>query len=203
MTWAEVTWAEATWAGGSLTAPAALPAANGAGAPGDGEGQGERQPGQGGKAGTAPGDGTENAESGTFDAPITGKPGSVSGAITKIENPAGQGTQVKEGSADPKAEGQDRVYVPEVVPGATGTQGQVAAPVGGTGEAPLAPDKAGTGDGSAPDEKNVVGKVTELRTPYKEVLREYAERATQALDNVYIPPDAKKLVRDYFVGLDK
>jgi hypothetical protein len=35
------------------------------------------------------------------------------------------------------------------------------------------------------------------------VLGEYSDRAIEALDRAYVPPDAKQYVRDYFTALGK
>jgi hypothetical protein len=104
------------------------------------------------------------------------------------------------GQAGPTAGPNDRVYVPQAVPGARGSsEGGVNSGSEGA-PAPMLPDSASTA-GSEEEGSAVGGKLTEIRTPYREVLREYAERATEALENTFVPADARKLVRDYFSAL--
>ena len=176
----------------------------GAGDTGDGTG-GDQPIGKTDQPGTSDGQGgAAQGEGGEFDAPIAGNPGSLTGGITKVENPGGQGVAAGE-SGDSNGGGKDKVYVPGIVKGAqppTGG-GQSQPPIGGdTGVSPVLPGQAGESSIGEGD-RGQAGKLTEIRTPYKEVLREYAQRATEALENTHIPPDAKKLVRDYFVGLDQ
>jgi hypothetical protein len=151
-----------------------------------------------GQTGTSEG-GSAQADSGTQGAPIEGNPGSLTGGITKVENPSGQGLPVGENQSGDTS-GQDRVYVPQALPGGSdgGQQPGQTQPEGG-----ISPVLPGIADDGASDRTggNSGGKVTEVRTPYKEVLRDYAQRATEALDNTFIPPDARQLVRNYFTGL--
>jgi hypothetical protein len=173
-----------------------------------GSGKDEGQPrteGQGGEASDTQSSqsGESRADTGQFEAPITGNPGSLTGGITKVENPTGRGIAPDENNENQPGGQQDRVYVPGAVEG-SGNTGQ--APDGrepeNSGPAPVLP---GVADDTSRNSGNgdQAGKLTEVRTPYKEVLRDYAQRATDAIENSYIPADAKKLVRDYFVGLER
>ena len=58
-----------------------------------------------------------------------------------------------------------------------------------------------------PDDKNDTvtssGAATDVKTPYTEVIGDYTERATEAMDRAYIPADAKEYVKDYCTGLAK
>jgi hypothetical protein len=169
---------------------------------GDGDG-GEDLPVAGtktGQAGEADGSSAQ-AESGNQTAPIEGNPGSLTGGITKVENPSGQGAASTGNEQGKSRDAGDRVYVPQAVPGST-DKGGTESDKDSSGISPVLPGQA---DDGASDRSggNVGGKLTEVRTPYKEVLREYAQRATDALENTFVPPDARKLVRDYFAGLDQ
>lgn len=152
----------------------------------------------------------DSSTPGTLQGPIAGPVGGPGGAISRVENPAGQGVATS-GQTTPIAgsgSGAEQVSVP--------TEGEGAgAPPGGnnTPEQPAPQDGAsgGTGGsavGQSGDDKDGqtrtgAGAVTELRTPYTEVIGEYAERATHALESAYIPTDAKEYVKQYFTGLGK
>ena len=52
-------------------------------------------------------------------------------------------------------------------------------------------------------EHDVVGELAKVRTPYNEVLGQYTDQATEALERAYVPPDAKEYVKEYFTELGK
>src|SRR5438046_2434043 len=43
-----------------------------------------------------------------------------------------------------------------------------------------------------------LGELAKVRTPYHEVLGQYTDQATEALERAYVPPDAKEYVKQYF-----
>jgi hypothetical protein len=77
--------------------------------------------------------------------------------------------------------------------GAPGTQNPDA--IQGRGNA--------TGDGTPSPGQLGSGTLGQIRTPYKQVIGDYAEKASQALDKTYVPADAKQYVKDYFTELGK
>jgi hypothetical protein len=163
----------------------------------------------GGSAGGA-GKSGDSSTQGTLQGPITGPVGGAGGAISRVENPAGQGVATS-GQATPVAgsgSGAEQVYVPTqgqgagASPGGNNNPGQPppqGAPTGGSGGSAVGQ----SGDDNDGQTRTGAGAVTELRTPYTEVIGEYAERATQAMESAYIPTDAKEYVKQYFTGLGK
>jgi hypothetical protein len=107
-------------------------------------------------------------------------------------------TQAQTGSAP-----SYQIYVPTKpgTAGKSGTSGQFAPPnptgdgLGGR----VGNGSTGAAAGGAPG----LGQLTQVRTPYNEVLGQYAEQATQALARAYVPPDAKEYVKQYFTELGK
>jgi hypothetical protein len=59
------------------------------------------------------------------------------------------------------------------------------------------------GDGSQTPSDKGAGTRNQIHTPYKEIIGQYAEEATQALDKQYVPAEAKEYVKDYFAQLGK
>jgi hypothetical protein len=172
------------------------------------QGGSQGQPGGDGQPGSTAGGGTGDAP-GTFGGQMTGPIGGSGGAISRVQNPQGQGiSQAADSSQDP---GQELYIPPSFEPSGDGS---------GTGEgsigevpgqaAPGDPRQEGLegrgGDGSeAPQEigQRGAGARAEIRTPYREVYGDYAEQATQALESTYIPADAKEYVKEYFTELGK
>ena len=124
--------------------------------------------------------------------------------MSQVQNPEGQGASGSEQPPVTEGSSGDELYVPSQG-GQDGTasrrgpqDGQTDSAAGEAGAAVARPQ--------APDAKNDQGRVgagalTTIRTPYTEVIGEYAERATEALERTYIPADAKEYVRDYFTAL--
>lgn len=185
--------------GGSQTGTggAAQTGGNGQGAPAQGQ-SGTAGAGSGGGAGT----GSQGNNLGRIVGPIRGGGGSANpgGEAEGVGISGGAGTST--GVASNTSQGE-KVYVPN--------QG-VNAPAGSVGQAAPAPGQdtisglpgssdasPGTSSSSAPG----VGMANTIRTPYNEVIGQYAQQATDALEKAYVPPDAKSYVRDYFSSLGK
>ena len=62
---------------------------------------------------------------------------------------------------------------------------------------------SGAGEGAQSPGELGSGTLGQIRTPYKQVIGDYAEKASQALDKTYVPADAKQYVKDYFTELGK
>jgi hypothetical protein len=134
--------------------------------------------------------------------------GGGSGAISQVPNPEGQGIggggpSQPQGAGGPEPES---VYVPPAPESgaapdnaSSGVPGQAAPqqPGGIEGRG------ADGGDGAQTPADLGAGARTQIRTPYTEVIGKYAEQATQALDRVYIPADARDYVKNYFIQLGK
>jgi hypothetical protein len=191
-----------------------VPAFGGPASSGSQSSSGQQAPGQSvGGAPSVPGQpsqasGTPAAQSGaaaTLQGPITGPPSGSTGAISQVPNPSGVGTGTTGTSAGgaPGGSTQEGIYAPQ--PAAASTQngaastGQVVPP-SGLGAASSGGTVGGTGDGSA---GRGSGSLTTVRTPYKQVVRDYAQRANEALDKTYIPDDAKEYVKQYFTELNR
>jgi len=134
--------------------------------------------------------------------PLTGPVGGSSGAISRVPNPQGSGTtdsgQTPSGgeqSGDGNTVSIPQSADPSMVAGSESPGDEPGTRGGGEG---------GQAVGESGGEQSRSGGImTSVKTPYKEVVREYAERATEALDRTYIPSDAKEYVKQYFTELGK
>jgi plasmid stabilization system protein ParE len=162
-----------------------------------GEPTGQTATGAPGGSGGGAGTGANGPVQGPISGPIKGGGGTNNGAggaqgvgIGPVNGPAG--------SSEPNAE---RIYVPGREQPGGGAVGQASPefqPENGVG------GRVGEGpDGAEQPGGPSVGTLTTIRTPYQDVLGEYTEQATEALDRAYVPPDAKEYVRDYFTALGK
>lgn len=157
-----------------------------------------------GQPGSVAGGGSGN-DRGTFGGEVNGAVGGAGGAISQVENPAGQG--IAQPGSEPGNDKGEGVYVPPAqVPGgvATGTEGTTGeAPTGDPRTEGLEGQANGEGDDAQRTEETGSGAKTQVRTPYKEVIGEYVAAATRSLESTYIPADAKEYVKDYFTELGK
>ncbi|HET6314248.1 MAG TPA: hypothetical protein VFH60_10450, partial [Chloroflexia bacterium] len=159
-------------------------------------------------AGGTAGGGQDDGSKGTLQGEITGPVGGAGGAISRVQNPAGQG---EGGSSAPASEDNpppdnEQVYVPSQ----EGAPSSAEEPSVAGQAAPEPPNTDGlegrVGEGGGGEERrgqSGPGTLAPIHTPYKEVIGQYAERATESLDRAYIPPDAKDYVREYFTQLGK
>jgi hypothetical protein len=184
----------------------------GAGASGSGSQGG--QPGQSGQGSSASGGGNASSggdgTGGSVQGPITGPITGGGGAISLVSNPAGQGVAgTGTGGQGSGSEGEnDSLYVPPANDGGADTP---PATVPGQA-APAEPRRDGiegrpqagndSGEETAATDRGPGARST-IRTPYREVIGKYIEQAAQALEEVYIPSDAREYVRDYFTELGK
>jgi hypothetical protein len=160
-------------------------------------------------AGGTAGGGQDDGGKGSLQGEITGPVGGAGGAISRVQNPAGQGDggSSAPAPADSQPADNEQVYVPtqegapSTAEGGSSVAGQAA---------PEPPNTEGlegrVGEGQGGEEKrgqSGPGALAPIHTPYKEVIGQYAERATESLDRAYIPPDAKDYVREYFTQLGK
>jgi hypothetical protein len=168
-------------------------------------GGGASQPGGGGAA--QPGGGSASSGSGgqgTFTGPISGPVGGGAGAISQVSNPAGQG--VSDGSQAQSTNPQsDSIYVPPANPTSAPAASTSGAPGSAAPEEPnaIAGRSSGSGDGPTTPSNLGQGSRSQIRTPYKQVIGDYVQQATQSLGSVYVPSDAKEYVKDYFSELGK
>lgn len=178
-------------------------------------GGGNQQTSGGGAAGGAAG---STDDQGTLSGSISGPVGGGGGAISRVENPSGQGNST-EGTSDSSSgsdsgsngSGNEEVYVPASEPGAESGGGTTQAENGTsdpTGDDPRTEGVAGTlGEGASSGQQlssgQGTGETVRVRTPYKEVIAEYARQASEAIERAYVPPDAKAYVKDYFSQLGK
>jgi hypothetical protein len=170
-------------------------------------GGGATQPGTGGGGAAQPGGGggdAGNGSQGTFTGPISGPVGGGSGAISQVANPAGNG--VSNGSASTPADQQsDSIYVPPTDQTGTTDASPASPPGAAVPDQPGAIPGRSTGAGDGPATPSDLGQGTknQIRTPYKQVIGNYVQQATEALGSVYVPADAKQYVKDYFSELGK
>lgn len=162
----------------------------------------------GGQPGSSAGGGNDGS-TGTFSGQVTGPVGGTGGAISQVPNPQGRGIVANGGQQDQQNQtdnGQpDSVYVPPTTENAPpdaggGVPGQAAPPQQNDG---IQGRSADGGDGTKTQGEKGGGARTTIRTPYKEIIGQYAEQATQALAQVYVPADAKEYVKEYFTELGK
>jgi hypothetical protein len=159
-------------------------------------------------AGGTAGGGQDDGGKGTLQGEITGPVGGAGGAISRVQNPAGigDGGSSAPAQADSQPPDSEQVYVPAQGGAPPSTEG----PSGAGQAAPESPNTDGlsgrVGEGAGGEEtrgQTGAGSLMPIHTPYKEVIGQYAERATESLDRAYIPPDAKDYVREYFTQLGK
>jgi hypothetical protein len=160
----------------------------------------------GGQPGSSAGGGVSGGP-GTFGGQASGPVGGSGGAISQVANPIGQGISSGQGSGQSTSNSNESLYVPtpgELSPGTGSASGDQAAGAP-DGQQPdgIQGRGDGTGDGTQTPGQLGSGTGSEIRTPYKEVIGEYAQKASQALDKSYVPADAKAYVRDYFTELGK
>lgn len=163
--------------------------------------------GQGG--GSAGGSG--NGQTGTFGGQVTGPVGGTSGAISQVANPSGNGVSAG-GATQPSQAGStqspgDEVYLPPTPQaGQAGSGANSSATAQGSdpqtsGQGGRVGDGASSNDGSGVISGTGAGSAVQVHTPYKQVIGQYTQQATAALEHTYIPPDAKQYVKDYFSNL--
>jgi hypothetical protein len=167
---------------------------------------GSQQGSNGGQPGNVAGGGTGGA-GGTFGGQVNGPVGGSGGAISQVANPAGQGVTTQQGGGPAVGNQDEQVYIPTPEESLAGTGSGSQAPGQAAPEAQNSDGIQGRGDGSgdgatAPGELGS-GSKTEIHTPYKEVIGQYAEKASQALERTYVPTEAKEYVKDYFTELGK
>ena len=159
------------------------------------------RPGGDGPSESSPGGGGDGNDTGTLQGPLTGPVGGSSGAVSRVPNPQGSGTDGLNQSTGARGEGAgEALSIPEPEPVDTTASGEGAEEDGNRvngGEGGQA-----VGDSGGPQEPSS-GTLTSIKTPYKEVVQEYSERATRALERTYIPSDAKDYVKQYFTLLGK
>ncbi len=165
-------------------------------------GSGGQQGSQSAGGGQASGDGSQ----GTLTGPITGPVGGGAGAISQVANPAGQGistgSQPSQATANPQA---DSIYVPPADANAASNNPAGTSDQNATAPQPnsLAGRSANGGDGATTLSGPGEGSRNQIHTPYQQVIGNYVQQATQALDSVFIPADAKDYVKSYFTALGK
>ncbi len=133
--------------------------------------------------------------------PLTGPVGGSSGAVSRVPNPQGSGTGGLGQSTG--ATGEDNgetISIPESEPVGSSSSGEQPEDDGSTAGGGEGGQAVGDSGGS---QERSSGALTSIKTPYKEVVQEYSERATEALERTYIPSDAKEYVRQYFTVLGK
>lgn len=142
-----------------------------------GQGAGPPQAGAGPGSATAPGAG--NARSGQ-----SGSAGSAGAPGAGSQGGSGSGAGTGPGSAP----GPGTVYAPGSNP--NGPQNVLSPGSSGPSQSlPVAPSEGVPGSGNA-------------TVPYQQVLRDYQNRAGDALQSQYIPPNLKGYVKDYFSSLE-
>jgi hypothetical protein len=168
-------------------------------------GAGGQQGSQSAGGGTGSGDGSQ----GTLTGPITGPVGGGAGAISQVANPAGQGISTGSQPSQPAAGANpqaDSIYVPppdaNAAPNSnsSGTSDQSSQ---GSQPNALAGRSSNGGDGATTPSVPGEGSRNQIHTPYQQVIGNYVQQATQALDSVFIPADAKDYVKNYFTALGK
>ena len=94
---------------------------------------------------------------------------------------------------------------PDAVSAGSGTGGQAPGQGAPDAQHPDGIQGRGNAAGSGTPSPGQLGSgsLSEVRTPYKEVIGEYADMASRALDKTFVPADAKEYVRDYFTELGK
>ncbi|MEO6456779.1 MAG: collagen-like protein, partial [Chloroflexia bacterium] len=187
---------------GSAGMPGAPPSGgndqNSTGRPSD-PGSAGRPGGEGPKE-SAPGGGGDGEDAGTLQGPLTGPVGGSSGAVSRVPNPQGSGPGGSGQSSGATGGDGETISIPEPDPADTSSSGKQPEDDGsraGGGEGGQA-----VGDSGGTQERSS-GALTSIKTPYKEVVQEYSERATQGLERTYIPSDAKEYVKQYFTVLGK
>ncbi len=176
----------------------------GSGAPGGQPGNNQGGASVPGQAGGQAGDG----QRGTLQGPANGLVGGGAGAISQVANPAGNGSEGASTSRSAPGAESEKVYVPGEAPAGIASEQSG----GANSEPPTgAPSQTGAegriGEGQGTGKKEIAGRgagsLAPVRTPYKEVIGQYARQATDALERDYIPPDAKEYVKQYFTALGK
>ena len=187
---------------------------NGGGGPpssqSNGQGGSDQTGGSQGSNGGQPGNtagGGSGGGTGTFGGQSTGPVGGSGGAISQVANPIGQGIAAQSNDGTPITGGNEALYVPTPAVASAGNGSGVLTPdqtapgaqnpdaIGGIGNGP--------GDGTPSPGPLGSGTLSEIRTPYKQVIGDYAQKAAQSLDKTYVPSDAKQYVKDYFTELGK
>jgi hypothetical protein len=167
---------------------------------------GGSQGSNGGQPGNTAGGGTGGG-TGSFGGQSTGPVGGSGGAISQVANPTGQGIATQGNGGKSIGSGNESLYVPtpDTVSSADGTGAQTAGQGAPDSQNPDAIQGRGntSGDGTPSPGELGTGTLGQIRTPYKQVIGDYAEKASQALDKTYVPADAKQYVKDYFTELGK
>lgn len=167
--------------------------------------------GSGGGSGPSSGGGAGQSGSGgqgVFNGQINGPVGGANGAISQVQNPMGNGISSDAQPSVPLTttnRDSEQVYIPST--GANTEQPQVAG-----NASPQSPDAQGLSGRAAQGETDPngakqalpgPGALIPIRTPYTQIIGQYAQKATQALERAYIPSDAKQYVKDYFTALSQ
>ena len=167
---------------------------------------GGSQGGNGGQPGNSAGGGTGGG-TGSFGGQSTGPVGGSGGAISQVANPTGQGIATQSNGSQSIGNGNESLYVPtpdSVSPGTgNGAQGAGQGAPGTQNPDAIQGRGNATGEGTPSPGELGSGTLGQIRTPYKQVIGDYAEKASQALDKTYVPADAKQYVKDYFTELGK
>jgi hypothetical protein len=148
---------------------------------------------------SGPGGGGEGSSPGTLQGTLSGPVGGTSGAISRVPNPSGSGSAgtAQSSGGTPDHEGGDELSIPEPstvdTTGSGSGNGDSGSGQGGEGGQAL-------GDGTDSNDRSS-GRAATIKTPYKDVIRDYTDRANQALQRTYIPSDAKEYVKQYFTVL--
>lgn len=154
-------------------------------------GQPGQQPGQGQNPGQGPGQG-QSQNPGQGQNPGSGVGSNANqlppnqGGNVNINPPSGE----KPGQAG--AELAQQVYVPQSVTGSS--QNEVFIPGQDTGQGTTEEREV---------ENPLPGAPNPALVPYRQVLQSYADAASQALDQSYIPSGLKDYVKAYFLGLEE
>lgn len=187
---------------------------NGGGGPpssqSNGQGGSDQTGGSQGSNGGQPGNsagGGSGGGIGSFGGQSTGPVGGSGGAISQVANPTGQGIATQSNGDKSTGNGNEALYVPTTEASSSGSDIGGPAP-GQTASDAQHPDGIqgrgnGAGGGTSSPGELGTGTLGQIRTPYKQVIGDYAEKASQALDKTYVPADAKQYVRDYFTELGK
>jgi hypothetical protein len=155
-------------------------------------GSGDSQASGGGPGGT----GQSGAVQGVVRGPVR-----VGGAQSGGGGAQGQGVGTSSAQTGGAPAPAERLYIP-------GQSGAERSGVGG--QASPAPNTTGVAGrvGSGEGEQSTasgpgLGQLDQIRTPYTEVLGQYAQQATENLERTYVPQDAREYVKLYFEALGR
>lgn len=179
------------------------------GAGSNGGSTGSSQQGGDGSPGSTAGGGSGD-DTGTFGGNVSGQVGGAGGAISQVQNPQGRGLSQDGRGATDSGSGEEIYIPPDVEPiddgGRTGSDSTGSGGQASSGDPRQEGLEGRAGEGGEMTQSTSqrgTGVKAEIRTPYTEVYGEYAKQASQALEGVYIPADAKEYVKEYFTELGK